>query len=1638
MSEKNMWSFFFFPEELLSLHSLRVSGLHDRILLLDKCHQCESETEHGAIHGVNGVDSSEHSNWLRGCFPITSSSESQLQEQCSYKLVLPLLPTWAYARRALRLLGGIEKLVFHYYNVNVPIRKSVQEGRSLIPPLRCHIRTVLAPFQVANEFLTPKHRLCKSRTDDILCNLDHTPRWRIAYQSNRLTNTSSMSVTIAPSTNSPTTTSPESNVDDDPNSMQSSAWQASSPASGTPISQTPRVNPLQKRRRVTRACDECRRKKIKCDGKQPCTHCTVYSYDCSYDQPSNRRRNPAPQYIESLEKRLQKAEVLLRTFLPDVDLDDPNIDAVIADRQGQASDAKISQSRAAEAEQDAQLSSMIALTGQLDLDEEGRWDFHGGSSGTVFHASLRAQFGDLLGNDEKPGTPFLPKRPRENPLGITNPSASVAMDLPSKETALALCANSLNYACALLRFVHQPTFYEMVDRIYDPSSPIISNELALLYVVIGLGSIFDTDKLSHADVEYKEGLNRGLIYFQKGRGMVDITDCRDIVSLQTILFMILFLQSSSNLSTCYSYIGIALRSALRMGLHRNLTHSHKFNPIEREVRRRLFWIVRKMDTYVSALLGFPQMLSTDDIDQVLPIEVDDEYITKDSILPMPPGKTSLYAASNAHTALMAILADVIKYIYPTKGVEQSVNGNNSSTYVISHIRIREIEKDLRKWQDQLPMQLRPGGDASPDVLRVQQLLRLAYAHVQMMLYRPFLHYVSHKASSGKALDERSYACAAACVSVSRNIVHITTEMKKRGLLLGAYWFTMYTTFFFYVIEQPDSDRCLDILKDANDGKDALVGLARMSQAADRCSAALKPLFERLPKRLKKNRQSIQGPRNKRSAPSPTIEPQTSSVSQLSRDESFAPAITSIIRARTFPTPPAVTQTRSPRASLDGSRFTVKTSSNPNLRHTEKPFSELLTPSDMSRDMSSAGTPESSNTNNSFSHPYPQPTLTQNMNNASLPDMSAMMFSTEDPFAYPPSHPMMEYDSNMHHMDIKPENMLGFQLPDPSIYMVGNGTGAPDLPLYDDLEGQIFGPLPPYIVQSRGGMYRGFECGAQGGMDLDLDLDADLDVGVDAGVMEGIGGGNQNRDLGFGSFPKLKLQCLYPTILNLFYINFDISAHRPHKSLLTSQRIVVVPGDSSTPKTSVPIPCGVNLKMATLQGAPLSPTQVRMSRLIVQEPPKFDLETYIQNYEGRTRYDRLIHIGLHSAFIGVDALKLAVREAKAGKDTKRYRDAVAHLQTIGNGEPEAELDKAWVEKQDKMNAEETRRAEAELKGYKNNLIKESIRMGNEDLGKHYQAMGELQRAQEAYNRMRTDVSNAKHIIDVCKHQIDISVEMKQWIAVTSNAQKIRGAMSEEPIQPYVAAAEGLSAFEQGDYVGAAMLFLSTEPGMGRMCAAFISPNDVAIYGGLCALATMDRNELQRRVLENSNFRTYLELEPQIRRAIGFFINCRYTSCLAVLESYRADYLLDYYMNSHIDSIYQMVRVKCIVNYFIPFSKVTLASLNEAFAAPGKTMNQELLGMIKCGELDARINLVDGLLEARKTNPRQETFREALDLAEEFQKESRRRIFHMSIKMANLEVVPLKGRGINNQSFGDFGDQFAGGLGSLHPIAPKGSF
>lgn len=85
------------------------------------------------------------------------------------------------------------------------------------------------------------------------------------------------------------------------------------------------------------------------------------------------------------------------------------------------------------------------------------------------------------------------------------------------------------------------------------------------------------------------------------------------------------------------------------------------------------------------------------------------------------------------------------------------------------------------------------------------------------------------------------------------------------------------------------------------------------------------------------------------------------------------------------------------------------------------------------------------------------------------------------------------------------------------------------------------------------------------------------------------------------------------------------------------------------------------------------------------------------------------IGNYSTFLRVDALKMAVVEAKAGKEIKPYADAYSALKLIAPDEPEAQRDDEWYDSTTKGNTQETQRLEAQLKGYKNNLIKESIRV-----------------------------------------------------------------------------------------------------------------------------------------------------------------------------------------------------------------------------------------------------------------------------------------------------------------------------------------
>lgn len=317
------------------------------------------------------------------------------------------------------------------------------------------------------------------------------------------------------------------------------------------------------------------------------------------------------------------------------------------------------------------------------------------------------------------------------------------------------------------------------------------------------------------------------------------------------------------------------------------------------------------------------------------------------------------------------------------------------------------------------------------------------------------------------------------------------------------------------------------------------------------------------------------------------------------------------------------------------------------------------------------------------------------------------------------------------------------------------------------------------------------------------------------------------------------------------------------------------------------------------------------------------------------------------------------------------------------------------------------------------------MALDDQGQHFHRIGDLINSVKSYGQMREHCTTPSHVVIMNLRLINVSIDQGNWLAVQTTVQKLRspGQLSAEAqrLTAKLSAAMGLALLASGNYGEAARELIETDPRMvqAKLDDPFdeeafnevMTSNDIAVYGGLCALASMDRNELQKQVLENGKFRSYLELEPHIRRAITFFVSSKFSACLSILESYRSDYLLDIHLQRHLGELYFQIRSKAIQQYFIPFSRVTFAALATAFDTDMQTIEGELTSMIKRKHLDARIDLVDHVLLAKTADARSKVYENALKMAKDYERTAHLRILRMEMLNAGLEVTD-KGKSWGN--------------------------
>ncbi|KAH8652373.1 fungal-specific transcription factor [Xylariales sp. PMI_506] len=612
-----------------------------------------------------------------------------------------------------------------------------------------------------------------------------------------------------------------------------------------------------KRRRIARACDMCRKKKIKCDGKLPsCTHCVNYKTECVFTQVEKKRSPPkGAKYIEGLENRLSRMENLLRLsglLGEDDDMTDlATLEKRLAEKHGQnrqvaglmseptspsqatsgrdgsmtpqsaltsPEPAKDEEKRRASSvhqeRSEEEVEALSEMMCSLVTNQSGETRFIGSSSGFSIFSPKGIQW-----VNEKTGDDCFQNMISEVSIDDhkwTNWKPEVFGDLfrrtvyiplPPKPEAMSLLTDYFeNFNCMFPLF-HQPTFMHLVERQYSNDPYDGSGWWASLNVV--LATAHRLRVMSKLVPEEED--EKAWAYMKNAMGVFPELTMRntDLLSVQALLGMALFMQGTPNPQPSYILIAAAIRLSHSIGLHKRGS-GFNLNPIEIEQRKRVFWIAYMLDRDLCLRSGRPPAQDDDDMNVELP---DPNPADNIGNIPLNDGKGKMNLF-RVMCEMTSIESRVYKRLYSTKAAKLS-EGELLQT-------IGELDKELENWKDRIPIDFRPEHEIkashTPLILHIV-MLHFSYYNCLTTIHRMSVHrgYWTNRLSdyaiqglNAKPLNPRIFASAGLCASAARATISLLKYIPQ-----GDYqcvWLILYfpvsalMTLFGNILQNPTDPR----------------------------------------------------------------------------------------------------------------------------------------------------------------------------------------------------------------------------------------------------------------------------------------------------------------------------------------------------------------------------------------------------------------------------------------------------------------------------------------------------------------------------------------------------------------------------------------------------------------------------------------------------------------------------------------------------------------------------------------------------------------------------------------------------------------------------------------------------------------
>jgi hypothetical protein len=314
--------------------------------------------------------------------------------------------------------------------------------------------------------------------------------------------------------------------------------------------------------------------------------------------------------------------------------------------------------------------------------------------------------------------------------------------------------------------VHEPTFREEYSQYRSDPYSVSTVWLAIFYAILFTSEIIKEDQCeehnlppvcSEARLLYRKLTIKALV-------ASDYTKPRTYTLEALLLYISGDWQTSQDTAIDLGLIlGMTVRLAMRMGLHKAWKAHPDLTPFRREMRRRLWVAIHGMDIMYSLQLSLPTTVRQEDCDCSLPRNLHDSDFSKDSVeLPSsrPDTEISITSYLRAKYCLLLALDTTVKL--------------TESTKELSREEVRKVEDSLLEVRRSLPPQFsiqfgKNSADGLPLHLRKLRInLNRLYHANQCMLYHKFL---SHAHEDPKLMHYRR-----SCIDAAMELLNHQAEL----------------------------------------------------------------------------------------------------------------------------------------------------------------------------------------------------------------------------------------------------------------------------------------------------------------------------------------------------------------------------------------------------------------------------------------------------------------------------------------------------------------------------------------------------------------------------------------------------------------------------------------------------------------------------------------------------------------------------------------------------------------------------------------------------------------------------------------------------------------------------------------------